>query len=400
MVLQQHYPGFSKEVLTYSQLKVREELSGTEESFVVRVYGEDLKIIKSKAEELQKSISEIDGIVNSRVIYPDLEPTLEIEVNLESAKRYGLKPGDVRRQATSLVSGLAVGNLFEEQKVFDVVVWGKPEVRYSLSSLQNLLIETTTNKRVPLKEVADIRIVPNVTNIRRESVARYMDITASVDGRAKTSVVNDVKSKIKGTGFPLEYRAELLGEYAERVDAKQQLQIFLIAAFILIFLLLQASFRSWKLAMAVFFTLPMALIGGVIANYLVFGNSLSLGALIGFVTVFGITIRTSVTLIRRFRHLEINEGETFSLALIEKGIRERFLPIVISTTTILLAFIPFVIFGKIAGLEIAHSIGVIVLGGVITSSLYTLISIPVVYILFGVDHEQDLELGMNVPDFE
>ena len=394
------YPGFSKEVLSYSQLKVREELSGTEESFVVRVYGEDLNIIKSKAEELQKSISMIDGIANSRVIYPELEPTLEIEVNLESAKRYGLKPGDVRRQATSLVSGLAVGNLFEEQKVFDVVVWGKPEVRYSLSSLQNLLIETHTNKRVPLKEVADIRIVPNVTNIERESVARYMDIVASIDGRDLTSVVNDVKSNIKATTFPLEYRAELLGEYAERVEATQQLQIFVIAALILIFLLLQASFRSWKLALAVFLTLPMALIGGVIANYLVFGSTLTMGAVIGFVTVFGITIRTSVTLIRRYRHLEINEGETFSPALIEKGTHERFVPIVISTITILLTFIPLVIFGKIAGLEVVHSIGVIVLGGVITSSLYTLISIPVVYMLFGTDHESDLELGMIVSDFE
>jgi CzcA family heavy metal efflux pump len=394
------YPGFFQEVLTYSQSKVREELSGTDEALVVRVFGEDLDIIKSKAEELQKGIAKIDGIVDSKVLYPEIEPTLEIEVDLDLVQKYGLKPGDVRRQATSLVSGLAVGNLFEEQKVFDVVVWGKPNIRYSLSSIQNLLIETPTGSHIPLKELADIRIVPNMTNIKRESVARYIDITASINGRNLSSVVNDVKSNIKGTEFPLEYRAELLGEFAERVNAKEHLQIYVVVALILIFLLLQASFRSWKLALAIFLTLPMALVGGILSNYLVFGNTLSLGSLIGFVTVFGFTMRSTITLIHRYRHLEKNEDETFSLALIEKGTRERFLPIIISTITILLAFIPMVIFGQIAGLEIAFSIAVIVLGGILTSALYTLIAVPVVYTLFGNDHEPDLELSADVPVFE
>jgi len=394
------YPGFFQEVLTYSQSKVRNELSGTEESFIVRVYGEDLNIIREKAEELQNNLTNVDGIINSRVIYPDIEPTLEIEVNLDLAKRYGLKPGDVRRQATSLISGLAVGNLFEEQKVFDVVVWGKPKVRYSLSSLQNLLIETSTNIRIPLKEVADIRVVPNVTNIRRESVARYIDIAASIEGRNLTGAINEVKNNIKQTNFPLEYRAELLGELAEKIESKQRIQIFLVAALILIFLLLQAAFRSWKLALAIFLTLPMALIGGVITNYFVFGNFLSLGASIGFVAIFAITIRTTIILVRRYRHIEMNEGESFGTVLVEKGIRERFQPIIISTITFILAFLPAVFFGKVAGLEMVYSIAVVVLGGIITSTLYVLVSVPVIYLLFGADHEPDLELGANVPDFE
>jgi Cu/Ag efflux pump CusA len=396
----QGYPGFLKELLTYSQSKVRKELSDTEESFVVRVYGEDLEMIRSKAEELQHGLAEIEGIINSRVLYPEVEPTLEIEVDLDLAKHYGLKPGDVRRQATSLVSGLTVGNLFEKQKVFDVVVWGKPNIRYSLSSIQNLLIETPTNKHIPLKEVANIRIVPNVTNIKRESVARYIDITAGINGRDLVSVVNDVKTKILETEFPLEYRAELLGEYAERVETNQRLQIFIIAALILIFLILQAAFKSWKLAVAIFLTLPMALIGSVITNYIVFGNILTLGAFIGFLTVFGITIRISITLIHRYHHIEVKEGEPFGQSLVKKGTLERFKPIYISMATIILTLIPMVFFGKIAGLEIIHSAAVVAIGGLLTSALYVLISVPVIYQLFGGEHEADLELCVNVSDFE
>ena len=394
------YPGFFQEVLTYSQSKVREELSGTDESLVVRVYGEDMDILRNKSKELQENISRIEGISDAKVMYPEIEPSLEVEVNLDQAKRFGLKPGDVRRQATSLVSGLAVGNLFEEQKVFDVVVWGKPELRSSIPSVKNLLIETPSGSRVALKDVADIRIVPNVTNIKRESVARYIDITASVNGRNLTNVVNDVKQNIKSVNFPLEYRAELLGEYAERVESQQRLRIFIVAALILIFLLLQAAFRSWKLAFAIFFTIPMALIGGIAANYIVFGNSLSLGALIGFIAVIGITVRSTIILVKHYRHLEKVEGETFGPALIQMGTRTRLIPVIITNVTVLLAFIPLVVFGKVPGLEIIHSIAVVVLGGIITSALYSLIAVPAVYSLFGADHEPDIDLNTIVPEFE
>ena len=200
--------------------------------------------------------------------------------------------------------------------------------------------------------------------------------------------------------FPLEYRAELLGEYAERVESQQRLRIFIVAALILIFLLLQAAFRSWKLAFAIFFTIPMALIGGIAANYIVFGNSLSLGALIGFITVIGITVRSTIILVKHYRHLEKVEGETFGPALIQMGTRTRLIPVIITNVTVLLAFIPLVVFGKVPGLEIIHPIAVVVLGGIITSALYSLIAVPAVYSLFGADHEPDIDLNTIVPEFE
>ena len=392
------YPGLSPEVLTYSQSEVRQELSGTSESFIIRVYGEDWDIIRSKAEEVVTSLSTVDGIADPVVHYPQVEPTLEIEVDIEASKKYGLKPGDVRRQATSLVSGLGVGNLFDEQKVFDVVVWGKSQIRHSLSDIENLLIETAAGDRVPLKEIARIRIVPDVTNIKRESVARYIDVSASISGRSFSSVMEDAKNVICGINFPLEYRAELLGEYAERMDVQQRALSFSIAALILIFLLFQAVFRSWQLAAAVFFTVPMALIGGLLANLLAFGNLLSLGSMIGFITVIGITVRNSITLIGRYRSLESGNEGSFGPKMVEKGTLEKSVPVLITALTVFIAFVPMVIMGQAAGLSVIHSTAVVIIGGVITSALYTLFVIPNIYLMFGKSREPALELGLGSTD--
>src|SRR5438034_8631673 len=157
-------------------------------------------------------------------------PTLEIEVNLDKAKHYGLKPGDVRRAATTLVSGLEVGNLFDEQKVFEVVVWGTPNTRRNLTSIQELLIETPSRGYVPLKDVADVRIRPTATEIHRDMAARRMDVTASVRGRDLAAVAADIERGLKGIQFPLEYRAELLGEYADRLAAQKRVLTFGVAA--------------------------------------------------------------------------------------------------------------------------------------------------------------------------
>ncbi len=147
----------------------------------MRVYGEDIKVIRQKAEEIARGpvrASTASWVAASSI--PKEAPTVEIEVDIERAKRYGLAPGEVRRAATSLVSGIEVGSLFEAQKVFDVVVFGTPETRHSVTSLEELLIDTPSGGHVRLKDVADVRIVPAVNEIHRDAVARYVDVTANV----------------------------------------------------------------------------------------------------------------------------------------------------------------------------------------------------------------------------
>jgi CzcA family heavy metal efflux pump len=385
------YPGLSPEVLTYLQAQLRQELSGTGESLVMRVYGDDMTIIRKKAEEVQKVLANVAGVVDSKVQYPAEMPTLEIEVNLDKAKRHGLKPGDVRRAATSLVSGLEVGNLFDEQKVFEVVVWGTPNTRQNLTSIQNLLIETPSRRHVRLKEVADVRIRPTATEIHRDAAARRIDVTASVRGRDLAGVAADIERGMKQVQFPLEYRAELLGEYAERLAAQDRVLIFAIAAAVGILLLLQAFFRSWRLAAAIFVTLPMALVGGVLAVFFTNGGLLSIGEIVGFAAVLGIAVRNGIVLVNRYRHLEQHDGGAFGAGLVQRGTREQAAPILMTAVTTALALLPLVLFGNIAGLEIMQPMAIVILGGLVTTTLFSLIGVPAMYLLFGAAREPEFE---------
>ena len=386
------YPGFSPEVLTNLKAKVRDELSGTSESIVVRVYGEDMDIIRKKAAEVQKVLAGIDGIVDAQVLADKEMPTLEIQVDIEKAKEYNLKPGDVRRAATSLVSGIKVGSLFEEQKVFDVMVWGTPEIRRSITNIRELLIDTPSGGHVRLQDVADVRIVPSVTEIHRDAVARRIDVIANVHGRGHGAIAADIQDGIKQINFPLEYRAELLGEYAENLAAKNRVSAFAIAALIGILLILQVFFRSWRLAITVFLTLPMALAGGVFAVLLSTGGLLSFGSIIGFIAVLGIAVRNCIILVSRYRQSERDESEIFGPELVQRITQEQSAQILMSAFTIALVFMPLAIFGNIAGLEIAYPISIVVLGGLITATFYALVAVPAVYLLLGAAREPELDL--------
>jgi Cu/Ag efflux pump CusA len=392
------YGGLSPEVLTYLQARVRDELSGTSDSLAVRVYGEDINTIRKKADEIAGIITKINGVVTAAVQYPKVAPTVEIEVDIERANRYGLAPGEVRRAASALVSGIEVGSLFEAQKVFDVVVYGTPDTRHSLTSLQNLLIDTPSGGHVALKDVADVRIVPAVTAINRDAVARRMDVTIDVRGRALSAVAADVQAAIRQVDFPLEYRAELLGEYALRQAAQARVIAFAVAAAVGTFLLFQAFFRNWSLATFLFFSLPAAVSGGALAALATGGGALSFGSIVGFIVVLGIAVRNALLLGSNYRRLEA-AGETFNASLIERGTEERSASILASTCVTAATFLPFVFFGNVAGLEIGYPMAIVVLGGLTSATLVSLVGVPAMCVVCGNSVEEpDMELIDDVPD--
>ena len=386
------YPGVNPEVLTYLQAQVRKELSGAGDSLVVRVYGEDLNMIRQKAEEVHKILASTDGIVEPKVRYATEMPTLEIEVDIDRAKRYGLKPGDVRRAASTLVSGITVGSLFEEQKVFDVIVWGTPEARNSLTSIHDLLIDTPGGGHVPLKEVADVRIVPSAAEIQRDAVARFIDVTANVRNQ-DLGVAGAVQRGIQQIQFPLEYRAELLGEYAERLATQQRVTTFAVGAAIGIFLVLQAFLRSWPLAAAAFLTLPVAFVGGVVAVMATGGGLLSFGSIAGFLGLLGLAVRNVVTVVTRYRELEQQNGGVPSAEIALRGTMESSAPILLTAVATALVFLPFALRGEVAGLEIMQPLAVVVLGGLVTTTLHGLVGLPALYLLFGAAREPELDLA-------
>ncbi|MGH2776133.1 MAG: efflux RND transporter permease subunit [Actinomycetota bacterium] len=376
------YPEVSSNVLTYSEERITDVLEQTDDEIVVRVYGENSDVIQDKAQEVRGLVSGIDGVEEARAEIPEQEPTLEVEVDLARAQALGVKPGDVRRAAATLLSGITVGNLFEQQKVFDVVVWGAPEIRQSVSDVRQLLIDTPNGGHVRLGDVATTRVAPNPTVIRHESVASYVDVSARVSGRDVGAVAGDVERAIQRVDFPFEHRAELLEGFTEQQADRSRVLAVALAAAVGIFLLLQAAFNSWRLATLAFLTLPLALVGGVLAT-LLDGGTITLGSIVGFVAVLGVAARGGVVLIRHYQRLERHEGESFGPDLVVRGTREQLVPILMTALATSTIFAPFVIAGDAAGLEIVRPMAVVILGGLLSSTLLNLVVVPAFYLRYG-----------------
>jgi Cu/Ag efflux pump CusA len=308
---------------------------------------------------------------------------VKVVVDLPAAQRYGLKPGDVRRAAARLIAGEEVGDIFRDGKAYDVQLWSTPETRDTYSDIGNLLFDTPSGGYVRLKDVAKVTIEPVPNVIYHDSLARSLDVGANIDGsRDLGSIVADLEAQLETYDWPAEYHAEFLGEYTERREAAGRLNVGAIAAAIGIFLLLQASFSSWRLATLSFLTLPVALIGGVIAAYLT-GGVISLGSLVGFLTVLGIAARNSIMLIEHYQHLEEHEGEVFGPQLVLRGAKERISPIMMTALTTFVALIPLIVAGSIPGHEIEHPMAIVILGGLVTSTLLNLFVVPSLYLRFG-----------------
>jgi CzcA family heavy metal efflux pump len=389
------YPGLLHEVQTYQPNRVGEILTTSDWDVVVRVYGNDFQLLHEKAQEVSDAISGVGGLVDVRANFPIEEPQVEVEVDLAKAERYWLKPGDVRRTAATLISGLRVGNLYEEQKVFDVVVWGIPEIRSDLLDIGNILIDSPTGDQVRLGDLADIRIVANPVSIQRDSVSRYIDVTANISGRDANSVVADIKSSIQGIEFPLEFHAEVFNESGQRQADLQRLGAFAIAAVFGIFLILQAAFDSWLLGVVAILTLPVALAGGAVTA-LLGGGVLSYGSLFGFMVVFGLAVRNGLVMTRHFQHLARYEGETFGPELVLRGARERLASMVMVALAMAGAVLPFILTGDIAGNEILRPMAIVILGGLVTTLLLDLFILPALYLRFATatqTEDWDLILG-------
>lgn len=376
------YPGIYRDVQTYLKERIREVLTGASEAVVVRLYGEDLNTLRETAQEVQQALSEVDGLVEEHVDLAVDIPQIEVRVDLAAAERHGLKPGDVRRAAGVLVAGEEVGDMFRGGKAYDVQVWSTPETRTSLTSIQQLPIDTPAGDRVLLEEVADVRVAPTPNQIERDQGSRRIDVGANVsDGADLGAIVSDVQDSLQRVQFPLGVHAEVLGEHAERQAAQQRLLTFGAMAAIAIFLLLQAAFGSFRLATLSFLTLPIALVGGVLAT-LASGGIISLGSLVGFFTVFGIAARNGILMINHFQHLEHVEGVPFGPELVLRGARERLSPILMTSLATGLALVPLVVAGQIPGHEIEHPLAVVILGGLVTSTFLNLFVVPSLYLRF------------------
>jgi CzcA family heavy metal efflux pump len=376
------YPGLFRDVLTYLRERVKEVLTGSSHAIVVRVFGPDLEVLRGEADRVAAELEGIEGLADLHVELVEDVPHVEVETNLAAAGSHGLKPGDVRRAAATLLQGVEVNDIWKPARVYDVNVWSTPATRQSLTSIRELPVDTPSGGQVPLGEVADVRVAPTPNMIKRENVSRRLDVTAELAGRDLGSVVGDVERALARVDFPQGYHAELLGESAERAAAQRQLRTLAVAAGVAVFFLLVVAFGSWRLATLFFVTLPMALVGGVLAAFAT-GGTVSLGSLVGFFTVFGIAARNGILLINHYQHLERVEGVRFGPELVLRGALERLSPISMTALATGLALVPLLVYGDIPGHEIEHPMAVVIVGGLVTSTLLNLFVVPALYLRFG-----------------
>jgi CzcA family heavy metal efflux pump len=376
------YPGLYRDVLTYLKERIKEVLSGAGATIVVRTFGPDLAVLRAKGEEIRAAIADVPGVTNLKIEPQVLVPQLQVRVRPDAAARFGLTHTQARRAVATLVNGTKVGEVYQDQKSYDVVVRGIASVRADLAALQRLPIDLPTGGHVALGDVADLQIAPAPNEIKREAASRRLDVTCNVAGRDLGSVARDIEDRVHGLSFDRGYHPEFLGEYAAREQSRRRLFALSGLSLTGILLLLHVDFRSWRIALLVFLTIPFALVGGVLGAVLQ-GGVLSLGSLVGFVTVLGIAARNGIMLVSHYRHLELEEGEPFGAELVLRGARERLVPILMTALCTGLALVPLVWAGNRPGHEIEYPMAAVILGGLATSTILNLFLLPPIYLAFG-----------------
>jgi len=385
------YPGVDTDVLTYANARLADAALGPKSEITVRIFGDDLDTLQSKANEVSAAIKDVKGVESTSVENLAEQPGINIEVNLAAAQRYGVEAGDIRRQAAALLSGLVVGSLYEQEKIFDVVVWGVPQLRSNLNTVRNLLIDTPSGGTVKLSDVASVSIGPQPAEIDHVAASRKVDVTVNVQGGQTSEVAEDIQSRLASVSMPLDYHAEVLGSYSQ-VEAMQLWLLILGAAAVLgVFLLLQSVFASWRLALLGLLGSLVAVSGGIVAAF-VMHRTVSPTVLIALVPVFGIAVRYTILLARDCREYEEQAlaagdgGEKVPLdrqGLVVQTAGAHFGRVVMIIIAAAVLLLPLAIRGDIAGLEVLHEPVVALLSSLVTLAFVNLFVAPALYARFG-----------------
>lgn len=375
------YPGLTSKVSTYPQERIDQIREAGDSGFGVRVYGLDTAVLRQKAAEVQRILEHTAGVVNPHVDAPVEQPIAEVKVDLAAAQKASIVPGDVRRAAAALLQGIEVGNLYEQQKVFSVIVKGAASTRNSLDSVRDLIIDTPNGGHVRLGDVAQVTMVGNEAAILHDDTSRRIDVKAEIQGRSVTDVQQDVNKSLQQMQFPLAYHAEVLTQYAQLQGNYQWLWLLAAIAAAGVLVLLQTAAGGWKLAGMIFLGLILSLSGGVLAAQAT-GSVNSLISLVAFAAVLGIAARGALLLLGLVRSLRAEDSTASWPDLVLRGARERMGPALMTSVMTAVVLLPLVFFGGVTGTEIILPLAVIIWGGLLTTTLFTLFVMPAVLLRF------------------
>lgn len=352
-------------------------LTGIDKPLAVRLYGQNTDVLTEQAERVRDLMAGVEGVVDPRIAQPARQQSVEIEVDLDRAQQFGIKPGDVRRAEATLLQGIQVGSVFQDQKVFDVIVQGVPETRSSVDAVRNMVIDRPGGGYVTLGQVADVRVAETPAVIARDAVSRRVDIEADVSGRSMSAIVDEIESGLADLDMPLEYHAEVVTEGTFEELGIGRVVGFSIGLLVAVFLLLQAAFGSWRLAALVAAALPVTLVGGLLAA-LVTGAELTLGSMLGLLAVFGLAVRGAIVIVSDLQSLQPAPDESRG-ELVQRGAAARLPSQVTSYLALAALVLPLALLSTRPGLELLHPMAVVVLGGLLTTSFTTLFLLPALF---------------------
>ncbi len=368
-------PGMAINVSQFISHRMSEILSGVRAQVVIKVFGQDFSTLQRKQREIYDAMLDVPGIADLQMEPVVLVPGINIKVNREVAAAFGLTPSEVMRQASLAFNGIKISKVLEGDRTFDLYLRGNDLARTNLQTLQGLPIKAPNGVVLPLNTVANVAGIQEPSALHREGGARRAVIQSNVHGRDLNGTVTEVHARIKErVELPPGYSIEFGGDYIGQQRATRNILISSIVALIFMFIILNQAFGSWRLAGLILLNLPLALIGGVFSLAL-FGETLNVSSLIGLVALFGIATRSSILLVSRYQVLQQDGPGRERREIALQGAQERLLPILMTAATAALAVIPLLI-GDPAGKELERPLAIVLLGGVLSSTLLNLFVLP------------------------
>ncbi len=373
-------PGVSANVGGFISHRIDEILSGTRSAIAVKVFGPDLTVLRDLAQDVEGVMQGIEGVVDLQVEPQIPVAQLDVRFNRQAASRYGLTIKDLAETIETAFNGRIVSQVLEDQRVFDLVVWLEPAARQRPQTIGNLLVDTPDGQKIPLAQVARVTFAKGANTINRENVSRRIVVAANAADRDLGSLIAEVRAEVKEqVPLPAGYYIDYGGQFEAQENATRELILFSGLALAVVAFLLYTSVQSVRSTLLILSNLPLALIGGIVAVKLG-GGVLSVASLVGFITLFGVANRNGIILVTTYNQL-FAEGKAFEQALVE-GSLERLSPVLMTALTASLAMVPLAI-GSGAGKEILQPLAIVVLGGLCTSTVLTLVVLPALFAQFG-----------------
>jgi Cu/Ag efflux pump CusA len=358
-------------------------LSGTRANIAVKVFGDDLLTLRRLGDHVRDAVAAVPGAVDVSLEQQMNVPFVRFVLNRSAIARYGLRVNDVAEAVETALAGRTVGRIFDRSAAFDLVVKFDAGSQAAFDRLEDLPIDTPDGGIVPIKVVAEVRREEGPNMILRENVQRRIVVSANVSGRDLGSVVADMQRAVaQAVPMPPGYRVEYGGQFESEQSASQRLLVLGIGVVAGVFMLLVLAFGSPRDAWLVMLNLPLALIGGVAGVFLA-GGVLNVASMIGFITLFGIATRNGIMLVSHIRHLMEEEGVSDFREAVERGARERLIPIVMTALAAGLALIPLALGGGRTGSEIQTPMAIVILCGLTTSTLLNMVVVPTMYLRYG-----------------